>query len=179
VKRSASFANPSLERFSIPPCKNLTTGQKPLRTGLVFWFAAGHATATDACPAVRDTRGTRPMKRRFILLVCLFACDVQAADSNAMYQRHATWAESMTATRQKVAQAQAQQLKLPAEQTDWNVVWEGLYRRFWTEWLLNSGAYMHWIWAVPFWYRLCCCSSAPCSPSRKRGTSYGSRSMTP
>jgi len=74
------------------------------------------------------------MKRRFILLVCLFACDVQAADSNAMYQRHATWAESMTATRQKVAQAQAQQLKLPAEQTDWNVVWEGLYRRFWTEW---------------------------------------------
>ncbi len=22
-----------------------------------------------------------------------------------------------------------------------------------SEWLLNSGAYMHWMWAVPVWYR--------------------------
>jgi hypothetical protein len=74
------------------------------------------------------------MKPRFILLLCLLACGAQAAEPNTMYERRATWAESMTATRQNVAQVQAQNLKLPADQTDWDVVWEDLYRRFWTDW---------------------------------------------
>lgn len=74
------------------------------------------------------------MKPRFLLLVCLLAGGVEAAESNSLYQRRATWAESMAATRREVAAVQAQNLKLPADSTDWNVVWEDLYRRFWSDW---------------------------------------------
>ena len=73
------------------------------------------------------------MTERFALLAWLIACAAPAAEPN-LYDRRETWAESMTATRRNVAQLQAQNLKLPADGTDWAAVWEDLYRRFWTDW---------------------------------------------
>jgi len=73
------------------------------------------------------------MMERFALLAWLTACAAQAAEPN-LYGRRETWAESMLATRQNVARLQAQNLKLPADGTDWAAVWEDLYRRFWTDW---------------------------------------------
>lgn len=73
------------------------------------------------------------MMERFALLAWLTACAAQAAEPE-MYERRETWAQSMAATRQNVARLQAQNLKLPADGTDWAAVWEGLYRRFWTDW---------------------------------------------
>ena len=73
------------------------------------------------------------MMERFALLAWLTACAAQAAEPN-LYDRRETWAESMAATRRNVARLQAQNLKLPADGTDWAAVWEDLYRRFWTDW---------------------------------------------
>jgi len=74
------------------------------------------------------------MTERLALLAWLIACGAPAGEPNALYDRRETWAESLTATRRKVAQLQAQNLKLPADGTDWAAVWEDLYRRFWTDW---------------------------------------------
>ena len=47
------------------------------------------------------------MTERIATLVWLAACAAQAGEPNAVYEQRATWAESMTATRQNVAQLQA------------------------------------------------------------------------
>ena len=73
------------------------------------------------------------MMKRLALLAWLIACAAHAAES-PLYERRGTWAESMTATRRNVVLLETQNLKLPADSTDWPAVWESLYRRFWTDW---------------------------------------------
>lgn len=71
------------------------------------------------------------MTERIALLVCLVACGARASDPDAVYDKRATWAETMTATRQAVVHLLAKQTP-GAPATD--ALWEPLCRRFWADW---------------------------------------------
>jgi hypothetical protein len=74
---------------------------------------------------------------KLAVLATLSASAAQQAEPGAFYQKRATWAESMTATRGALAEAARQ---------DRNAVYEALCRRFWedfpeTDWFMQDNAY--------------------------------------
>jgi len=71
---------------------------------------------------------------RLFVLTCLISAAAHAGQPDAVYTKRATWAETMIATRESVARLQANQPAWPAPPTDWSVLWEPLFRQFWSDW---------------------------------------------